>query len=100
MSQNHIDNDLLVDLDHLRDHISSYQKNHDISFELARMYMGLRDYRTAIELFEDSIKYVEPHAVTWYNIGLCAFYLNNVDYAKQCFVHVGVGDFLPSSPYD
>lgn len=79
---------MVIDLDHLRDHIYSYNKNHDVSFELARMYMGLGDYRTAVELFEDSIKYVEPHAVTFYNIGLCALYMNNVDYARQCFLYV------------
>ena len=50
--------------------------------------MGLEDYQQAIELFEDSVKYVEPHAVTWYNIGLCALYMNNIAYAQRCFTHV------------
>ena len=63
-------------------------KHRDISFELARVYMGLEDYTTAIELFEDSAKHVEAHSVTWYNLGLCALYLNNAGYAKQCFVYV------------
>ena len=50
--------------------------------------MGLNDYHTALELFEDSIKYVEPHPVTWYNMGLCSYYLNNMENAKQCFLCV------------
>ena len=87
-NQHQSDNDIFVDLDHIRDHIYSYVKFRDISFELARVYMGLEDYTTAIELFEDSAKHVEPHAVTWYNLGLCALYLNNAGYAKQCFIYV------------
>ena len=79
---------MLYDCDHVRDHISSYQKDFDISFELGRLYMGLNDYHTALELFEDSIKYVEPHPVTWYNMGLCSYYLNNMENAKQCFLCV------------
>ena len=56
---------------------------------LARIYMGLGDYETAYELFENSIQYVSNHHVAWHNMGICAYYLQDYERAIQCFMRVG-----------
>ena len=84
-----LQHDLLADLEVARDHILFLNPQRDASFELARIYMGLGDYETAYELFENSIQYVSNHNVAWHNMGICAFYLQDYERAIQCFVRVG-----------
>ena len=43
-----------VDLGLIRDHITHNKGSNDVCFELGRLYMGIGDYQTALELFEES----------------------------------------------
>jgi len=52
------------------------QASKDVSFELGRVHMGLRAYRNAIALFHASMRQCGEHHVTWYNIGICHWYLD------------------------
>ena len=84
-----LQHDLLADLEVARDHILFLNPQRDASFALARIYMGLGDYETAYELFENSIQYVSNHHVAWHNMGICAYYLQDYERAIQCFMRVG-----------
>ena len=55
------------------------QPKRDISFEVARVYMGLKDYRTSIRLFEASTEHCGAHHVTYHNQGICYFYLEDYE---------------------
>eukprot|EP00611_Tribonema_gayanum_P026583 TRINITY_DN6367_c0_g1_i2.p2 TRINITY_DN6367_c0_g1~~TRINITY_DN6367_c0_g1_i2.p2 ORF type:complete len:347 (+),score=100.83 TRINITY_DN6367_c0_g1_i2:911-1951(+) len=57
----------------------------DVAFELGRIYMGLKDFAQAVELFSDSQKHCGVHHVSWYNMGVCHYYLNQLDAAAHCF---------------
>ena len=43
----------------------------------------------ALELFQDSNNYVSEHHVTWHNMGVCCFYLQQYEKAIYCFQKVG-----------
>ena len=80
--------DLLYDLEQVRDHILFLNPARDVCFELARVYMGLGEFQSAAELFEDSLQYVSEHHVTWHNLGICAVYLQDYERAVACFSRV------------
>lgn len=61
------------------------QTNKDICFELGRLLMGLKEFKTAIEYFYQSIHHCGPHNVTWHNIGLCHYFLNDYPSALSAF---------------
>ncbi len=61
------------------------QPKRDISFEVARVYMGLKDYRTSIRLFEASTEHCGAHHVTYHNQGICYFYLEDYENAITKF---------------
>jgi len=61
------------------------QPKRDVSFEVARVYMGLKDYRTSIRLFDASTNYCGAHHVTYHNQGICYFYLEDYDNAITKF---------------
>ena len=60
-------------------------KNKDVCFEVARVYMGLKDYRTAIRLFDCSIEDCGRHHVTTHNQGICFYYLEEYESAMEKF---------------
>ncbi|CBK22198.2 uncharacterized protein [Blastocystis hominis] len=74
-----------VDLGLIRDHITHSAGSNDVCFELGRLYMGIGDYQTALELFEESNDMVSQHHVTWFNMGVCAYFLEDLDSAKRYF---------------
>ena len=78
-----------VDLGLIRDHVTHSKGSNDVCFELGRLYMGIGDYQTALELFEESNDMVCPHHVTWFNMGVCAYFLEDLDSAKRYFSQVG-----------
>lgn len=78
--------DIPKDLMQVRDEYFCVQKLKDICFELARMHMGLKMYTNAISLFIESNKYCSDHHVTWHNMGLCCFNLNDIENARKCLI--------------
>lgn len=60
-------------------------KDKDIWFELARIHMGLGQYRKAGVLFEMSNKKCGEHHVTHHNKGICLFYMGQLAEAKVAF---------------
>ena len=57
----------------------------DLHFELGRVCMGLSDYVTARELFTQSNATAGEHHVTWHNIGLCWWFLQDDQAAVEAF---------------
>jgi len=53
------------------------------------MEMRSRIQAVALELFQDSNNYVSEHHVTWHNMGVCCFYLQQYEKAIYCFQKVG-----------
>lgn len=84
-------NDLHMDLVRIRDHVLFMDSERDVCFELARIHMGLNEYAVALELFQDSNNYVSEHHVTWHNMGVCCFYLQQYEKAVYCFQKVREG---------
>ena len=60
-------------------------KDKDIWFELARIHMGLAQYRKAGVLFEISNQKCGDHHVTHHNKGICLFYMGKLTEAKKAF---------------
>ena len=61
------------------------QPKRDVNFEVARVYMGLKDYRTSIRLFDASTEHCGEHHVTYHNQGICFFYLEDYENAIEKF---------------
>ena len=80
-----------IDLGMIRDHVTHSLGSNDVCFELGRLYMGIGDYSTALELFEESNDMVTPHHVTWFNMGVCAYFLGDLKQAQRYFSKVGLG---------
>jgi SAM-dependent methyltransferase len=57
----------------------------DVSFELARICMGLKRWHDAITLFHASRRQCGDHHVAWYNIGICNWYLSHWEEALKAF---------------
>ena len=47
--------------------------------------MGLRDYETSIRLFKKSIELCGEHYVTWHNLGICYYYMNDLKESMNSF---------------
>ena len=77
------------DIGMLTDHVLSrhftVMKHKDIWFELARIHMGLGQYRKAGVLFEMSNQKCGEHHVTHHNKGICLFYMGKLTEAKVAF---------------
>lgn len=57
----------------------------DVDFDLGRLSMGLRDYETSIELFKKSMELCGNHYVTWHNLGICYYYIDNLQESMNSF---------------
>lgn len=77
--------DILKDLKEIYNNYYPLQKIKDITFELGRIYMGIKQYKTALNYFEDSKKYCGEHPISWYNMGICYFNLNEFQQSYDCF---------------
>lgn len=47
--------------------------------------MGLRDYETSIRLFRKSMSLCGEHYVTWHNLGICYYYIDNIQESLNSF---------------
>lgn len=61
------------------------EEGKDVCFELGRLLMGLRDYATAIDFFSHSVEVCGQHHVTYHNMGLCYYYMDELERALACF---------------
>lgn len=57
----------------------------DVDFDLGRLSMGLRDYETSIQLFKKSIELCGEHYVTWHNLGICYYYMDDLVESMNSF---------------
>lgn len=61
------------------------QPSKDVAFEIGRIFMGLKDFAVAADHFKASQRHCGVHHVSWYNMGVCYYYLNRLTLAAQCF---------------
>jgi len=61
------------------------QSSKDVCFEIGRLLMGLKDYRGAVGYFERSNELCGQHHVTYHNMGICCYYLDEFETALKCF---------------
>lgn len=47
--------------------------------------MGLKEYASAVEFFKRSQELCGSHHVTWHNMGICLYYLDQLADAEKCF---------------
>eukprot|EP00903_Cladosiphon_okamuranus_P010916 g10311.t1 len=80
-----LQNDIRRDVKLVHELYFPLQPSKDVAFEIGRIFMGLKDFSSAAELFRDSQRYCGVHHVSWYNMGVCFFYLNHLDEAENCF---------------
>lgn len=66
-----------------------FKASQDICFDVARVYMALKDYDKAAELFLLSIRLCGDHHACWYNRGVCLFFMGQFSQARFCFFRVG-----------
>ncbi len=77
--------DLYRDVQRILQTYYPLQASKDISFELARVLMGLGRYDESVELFHRSTAECGEHHVTWYNVGLCEYHRGNFKKACELF---------------
>ncbi|CAM9114578.1 unnamed protein product [Discosporangium mesarthrocarpum] len=77
--------DLKNDVEGIASHWYQLQQGKDVSFELARLLMALKDFESALHLFQRSSSLCGEHHVTHHNMGMCHFYLGQLQEAKSCF---------------
>jgi hypothetical protein len=69
----------------IRESFYPLQAAKDVCFELGRLLMGLKEYKAAAEFFVASNTNCGDHHVTWHNIGMCFFYLDQLQPAIAGF---------------
>ncbi len=47
--------------------------------------MGIKEHRTGVEYFEASLRDCGEHHVTFYNLGICHFHIEELQDAARCF---------------
>lgn len=77
--------DVWHDLCAVADRYYALHPSKDIAFELGRIAMALQRYKEAIALFEASQRQAGEHHVTWYNQGICYWYLSQFKLSHACF---------------
>ena len=80
-----IQTDIKEDLVHIFDLYYPLQLTKDVHFDLGRLYMGLKCYSEGLNMFQHSIDTCDEHHVTWYNMGICYYYLQIYDKSLECF---------------
>jgi len=57
------------------------RSNCDVPFELGRVFMGLRKYKLAGNMFSASMDLFQAHYTTLYNIGICKYHQGDLEAA-------------------
>lgn len=77
--------DVYADMLAVYDNFYPVHREKDVPFEIGRIFMGLKRYNEAVAMFRDSLKYFSEHHVTWYNLGICYYYLSDLITSQDCF---------------
>ena len=77
--------DVRFDVERLYAGYFPLQASHDVCFELARVCMGMRDHAAAVEFFSKSSELCGQHHVTFHNMGICYYFINDRASAQACF---------------
>ncbi|KAK8789859.1 hypothetical protein WA158_006639 [Blastocystis sp. Blastoise] len=80
-----IQNDIKIDLIYICNLYYPLQTTKDVHFDLGRLYMGLKCYSEGLNMFQQSVNTCGEHHVTWYNMGICYYYLHIYDKSLECF---------------
>lgn len=80
-----VQRDIRLDIANTEETYYPLQASKDVCFEIGRLLMGLKDYRTAVGYFERSNALCGEHHVTYHNMGICWYYLDEFESAKDCF---------------
>ena len=80
-----VQTDVRRDIDRVQAAYYPLQANKDVCFEVGRLLMGLKEYNTAIEFFRKSNDACGEHHVTWHNMGICNYYLDQLAASAKCF---------------
>jgi Tfp pilus assembly protein PilF len=72
-------------LEAISDSYFPLSKSRDVSFEIGRLFMAMKDYGTAATYFVLSLRECGEHHVTHYNLGLCQHYIGQPERALQEF---------------
>jgi hypothetical protein len=78
-------NDLCRGMPRIWNHYYQLDMDKDIAFEIGRFYYGIRDYEPALKYYEESVKGIGEHHVTFHNQGLCHYSLGRLDVGLVCF---------------
>lgn len=77
--------DFKSDIMHIAENFYPLSASKDVDFDLGRLSMGLRDYETSIRLFKKSIDLCGEHYVTWHNLGICYYYMDDMKESMNSF---------------
>lgn len=77
--------DFKNDILHIANNFYPLSTSKDVDFDLGRLSMGLRDYETSIALFKKSMDLCGEHYVTWHNLGICYYYIDNMTESMNSF---------------
>ena len=78
-----IQEDVKVDLERVAD--KYFGDARDVSFEVGRVFMAVKEYSKAIRQFRLSIEHCGDHHISRHNIGLCFYYRGDMDAAVASF---------------
>lgn len=77
--------DLRLDMEAVVSNYYPLQRSKDVPFEAGRVFMGLKQYARAAELFDMSQRLCGEHHVSWYNTGICHYYTAQFEDSIRCF---------------
>lgn len=60
-------------------------KTHDVLFDIGVFYLNTEQHQHAMEYFLLSEQYFEPEFALYYNLGICCYYLEDLEQAKKYF---------------
>eukprot|EP00954_Amorphochlora_amoebiformis_P005749 453861-Amorphochlora_amoeboformis.AAC.1 len=80
-----IQQDVRKDIKEIYDCYYPLSKSKDVAFEIGRLFMSMKDYKSAMKYFIDSLRDCGEHHVTHYNLGLCHNYVGDFASALKSF---------------
>lgn len=60
-------------------------ESRDVPFELARVLFRMEYFEQALHFYEESLRLCGKHKMTYFNMGLCEYYLRRLEAARDCF---------------
>ena len=78
-------NDLIRGIPKIWTNYFMLDKDKDIAFEIGRFYYGIKEFHLALKYYEKSAVDIGEHHVTFHNMGLCYYSINNLEKALEYF---------------